>query len=249
MKPILFFLLAVSASAQSRSITNIVHTPGSYLGVGIAEITSERAKELKLNEERGVEIKFIAENSPASKAGLKTEDVVLELNGQRVEGISQFTRFISEIPPGRKANLSILRGGTRLNLVVLIEARANVQMPFPPFPTMPPMPPMPSINMPDLPRAAIFMRNGKLGIETEPLNTQLAEYFGVKEGILVRSVTRQSPAEKAGIKAGDVIVKADGKPVAITRDVTSLLPNRKSITLGIVRNRKDVTLEVTLDGF
>ena len=246
MKPILFFLLAVSASAQSRSITNIVHTPGSYLGVGIAEITSERAKELKLTEERGVEIKFIAENSPASKAGLKTEDVVLELNGQRVEGISQFTRFISEIPPGRKANLSLLRAGVRLNVAVLVEARSNSQIAFPP---MPPMPPMPSINMPDLPRAAIFMRNGKLGIETEPLNTQLAEYFGVKEGILVRNVTRQSPAEKAGIKAGDVIVKADGKPVAATRDVTSLLPNRKSITLGIVRNRKDVTLEVTLDGF
>ncbi len=246
MKPILFFLLAISASAQSRSITNVVHTPGSYLGVGIAEITSERAKELKLAEERGVELKFIAENSPASKAGLKTEDVVLELNGQRVEGISQFTRSISEIPPGRKANLSILRAGARLNLVVLVEARANVQIPFPPFPPMPPMPP---VNMPDLPRAAIFMRNGKLGIETESINTQLAEYFGVKEGILVRSVTRQSPAEKAGIKAGDVIVKADGKPVAVTRDVTSLLPNRKSISLGIVRNRKDVTLEVTLDGF
>ncbi len=246
MKPIFFFLLAISATAQSRSITNIIRTPGSYLGVGIAEITSDRAKELKLAEERGVEIKFIAENSPASKAGLKIDDVVLELNGQRVEGISQFTRSISEIPPGRKANLSLLRAGARLNVAVLVEARANVQMPFPPFP---PMPPMPSINMPDLPRAAIFMRNNKLGIETESLNTQLAEYFGVKEGILVRNVTRQSPAEKAGIKAGDVIVKADGKPVAVTRDVTSLLPNRKSISLGIVRNRKDVTLEVTLDGF
>ncbi len=224
MKTALLFLLAVSAGAHS------------YLGVGVAEVTSE---------ERGVEIKFIAENSPASKAGLKPEDIILELNGQRIEGIAQFTRLVAEVPAGRKVNLLVLRNNARLNVTAVLEARLG--SPFP-LPSLPPVPPMPSIVMPDLPRASMSWRNGMLGIETEALNTQLAEYFGVKGGILVRMVNRQSPAEKAGLKAGDVIVKADGKPVASTRDVTGLLPNRKSITLGIVRNHKDVTLEVNLDG-
>ncbi len=246
MKPILLFLLAISASAQSRSVTNIVRMPGSYLGVGVAEVTPERAKELKLAEERGAEIKYIANNSPAAKAGLKPDDVILELNGQRIEGIAQFTRLIAEVPAGRKVNLLVLRAAARLNLSPVLEPRSIAQMALPP---LPPMPPMPPVVMPDLPRAAMSWRNGMLGIETEALNTQLAEYFGVKGGILVRMVTRQSPAEKAGMKAGDVIIKADGKPVASTHDVTALLPNRKSITLGIVRNRKDVTLEVNLDGF
>jgi len=221
MKPILLFLLALSGSAHS------------YLGVGVAEVASE---------EHGVEIKFIADNSPAAKAGLKADDVILELNGQRIEGISQFTRLIAESPAGRKVNFLILRANARLNIMAVPEARSGV-----PFP-LPPIPPMPSIVMPDLPRASMSWRNGMLGIETEALNTQLAEYFGVKGGILVRMVTRQSPAEKAGMKAGDIIIKADGKPVSATRDVTGLLPSRKSITLGIVRNHKDVTLEVNLDG-
>ena len=67
---------------------------GSFLGVGLKEIDSDRAKELKLREESGVEITRVEENSPAAKAGLKVGDAVLQYNGQRVEGIEQF-RFVA----------------------------------------------------------------------------------------------------------------------------------------------------------
>src|SRR5206468_8993249 len=83
----------------------------SFLGVGVSEIDSERAKALNLKEERGVEVKNVDEDSPAAKAGVKVGDVVLDYNGQRVEGMEQFVRFVHETPVGRPVKLLISRNG------------------------------------------------------------------------------------------------------------------------------------------
>src|SRR5271156_4656699 len=84
---------------------------GSWLGVETNEVTSEKAKELKLPAERGVVLGKIMDDSPASKAGLRENDVVTEINGQRVEGAAQFRRMIREIPAGRTAQLTVWRDG------------------------------------------------------------------------------------------------------------------------------------------
>jgi len=76
--------------------------PRSFLGVGVTEVNTGRAKALNLKEERGVEISRVQDNSPAEKAGLKVGDVVLEYNGQRVEGIEQFVRLVRETPAGER---------------------------------------------------------------------------------------------------------------------------------------------------
>ncbi|OYW07783.1 MAG: hypothetical protein B7X34_10205, partial [Acidobacteriia bacterium 12-62-4] len=91
-------------------------SPGSYLGVGVREIDQARAKELRLAEEAGVEVTQVDEESPASKAGLKVGDVVLEYNGQRVEGSEQFVRMVRETPVGRTAKLKVSRGGNSQTL-------------------------------------------------------------------------------------------------------------------------------------
>jgi serine protease Do len=94
-------------------------------------------------------------------------------------------------------------------------------------------------------------RSGALGIEAESLKTQLAEYFGVKEGVLVRQVSKGSAAEKAGIKAGDVITKVDNEKVSTPGKVTgafrSALPKKKTIPVTVVRNRQETTLNVTIE--
>src|ERR1700730_5547075 len=153
-------MLSALASAQStppraRSTSNIViqRPSGSYLGVAVVEIDSDRAKTLKLKEERGVEVKLVDENSPASKAGLKEGDVILEYNGQRIEGTTQFVRKVSETPAGRKASLQISRNGATPTLPVTLEARSgrggfalslgDMSL-VPPMPPMPPMPPAPA---------------------------------------------------------------------------------------------------------
>src|SRR5947199_5062455 len=86
----------------------------SWLGVELHEVTGETAKELKLPAERGVVVGSIVPDSPAAKAGLKENDVVTEINGQRVEGAAQFRRIIHEIPAGRTIQLTVWRdGGTQ----------------------------------------------------------------------------------------------------------------------------------------
>jgi serine protease Do len=240
--------------------------PRGYLGIGVAEITSESAKELKLPEVRGVEITRVEEDSPAAKAGLKPDDVVLEYNGQRVEGTEQLTRMVRETPPGRQVQLVISRNGSRQSLTVTTgQARSlPVIVGGIPAPGAAGAPPnrdmqrqfdemqqrMREFRMPDLPEPFMSWRSSTLGIEGEPLTSQLADFFGVSKGVLVRSVTKGSPADKAGIKAGDVIVKVNGVEVSSPAQISArirLLGARQTFPVTLVRNRQDTTLSVTLD--
>ena len=115
--------------------------------------------------------------------------------------------------------------------------------------TMPPMPPIPQIEMP---RFNMAYRSPMLGIEGESLQSQaqLAEFFGVKDGVLVKAVTRNSAAEKAGIKAGDVIVKVDDSKVSSSTEITRALRelrSKKTFTVTVVRNKKEMPLTVTME--
>ena len=101
---------------------------GSYLGVGVAEVSAERVKALKLKEERGVEITRIDDDSPALKAGLKAGDVVLDYNGQRIEGAEQFVRMVKETPEGRQVRLLISRDGNTQTLTATIAARKGLDI-------------------------------------------------------------------------------------------------------------------------
>jgi S1-C subfamily serine protease len=89
-----------------------------------------------------------------------------------------------------------------------------------------------------------------LGIETESLNPQLADFFGVKQGVLIRAVINGSPAEKAGIKAGDVLTKVDDQDVTTPGQVSGAIQSARkkhSVSLKLVRNRHEMTVTATLD--
>src|SRR3954451_356908 len=77
---------------RGRSIANSTLSKRGYLGVGVVEVTSERAKALKLSDESGVEVKHVDDDSPAAKAGLKEGDVILELNAQKINSVDQFVK-------------------------------------------------------------------------------------------------------------------------------------------------------------
>ncbi len=223
-----------------------VSVGGSFLGVGVAEVDAERAKALKLKEERGVEITNIEEGSPAAKAGLQKGDVVLEFNGQRVEGTEQFVRLVRETPAGREIKLSVSRGGAMQTVTATVEKRklTGRSGPF----VMPRIPDV-WVQMPDIPTAMMSWRSPMLGIEAESVDSQLAGYFGVKEGVLVRSVLKASAAEKAGLKAGDVITKVDTAKVSSPREITNAIRTKQggTIPLTLFRDRKEMTLNVTIE--
>ncbi len=219
----------------------------SFLGVDVVEIDAERARALKLKEERGVEITNVVDESPAAKAGLQKGDVVLEFNGQRVEGTEQFVRLVRETPAGRQVRLSIIRNGTVQNVTATIGSRGSrtygtYVMPRIRIPDI-------EVTVPDIPNPTMSWKSGMLGIEAESLHSQLADFFGVKEGVLVRSVVKDSAAQKAGLKAGDVITKVDTAKVNTPREITSAIRSRRSGTFPVtlVRERKEMTLNVTIE--
>jgi serine protease Do len=219
---------------------------GTYLGVNLAEVDADRARELKLKEAYGAEITRVEEGSPAEKAGLKPNDVVLEYNGQRVEGMEQFGRMVRETPPGREAKLLISRNGATQTLTATLAARkfrpggGGVGTGFE----------LPEFHMPDIPQIFTTLRSPMLGVEAESLGTQLGAYFGVKEGVLVRSVLKDTPAEKAGIKAGDVITKVDGMAITTPNELSNAVRganSKKSYTLDLMRDHKPMNVNVTVE--
>src|SRR5580658_7518663 len=112
---------ASTAPAPPRA--KVAPASGSYIGVMVQEIDGDRAKTLKLREEAGVEITHVEADSPADKAGLKSSDAILQYNGQRVEGMEQFSRLVHETPPGREVKLDISRNGTPQTVMVKVAAR------------------------------------------------------------------------------------------------------------------------------
>lgn len=217
---------------------------GSYLGVGIQEIDSNRAKELKLPDEAGVEVTRIAPDSPAEKAGIKTGDAVLEYNGQRVEGMDQFSRLVRETPAGREVKIGIIRNGAPQTIAVKIVARPAISGQLIPAPVQEPL----EFRFPDMPQSHMTWRSAMLGIEAEALDGQLAEFFGVKEGVLVRTVTKGLAADKAGIKAGDVIVRVDDAKVASPADISAHLRalRGRPVSVVVVRDRKEINVMLSV---
>ena len=239
------------AQKRAQSTTLRGEASRGYLGVGVAELTDDRVKALNLKDDQGLEVKRINENSPASKAGLKENDVILEVNGKSVEGIEQFQKAIGEASPGTKVNLTIWRNGARQTVAATLDSRPGNFFPFDgpdffPGAPMPPMPPVPFNGGNAFP--TIPGNSPIVGFEGEELKGQLAEFFGVKEGVLVRSVNPKTAAERAGLKAGDVVVKVNGTPVTSPREITGLVRagRKKAISFTVVRNKKQMSLHVEI---
>ena len=204
-------------------------------------------KALNLKEERGVEVKNVDDDSPAAKAGVKVGDVILDYNGQRVEGVEQFVRLVRETPVGRQVKLLISRDGATQTLTATIGSRPAGMVMFngDEFKFR-----MPEIHIPDVPRVVTSIQSHSLGVESETLNSQLAEFFGVKEGVLVRAVIKGSAAEKAGLKAGDVITKIGDTRVANPRDISNALRGMgsgKAFPVTIMRDHKETTITAMIE--
>jgi len=226
----------------------------SFLGVGVIEVGAARAKQLKLKEERGVEITKLQEDSPAAKAGLKVGDVVLEYQGERVIGTEQFVRLVRETPAGRTVDIVVQRNGVPTTLRATIGDRKDYPFAGVPKPDMDRLrenlEELRRLRVPDVPRAHLSWRTSMLGVEAESLSPQLAAFFGVQEGVLIRSVLDDSAAQKAGLKAGDVIVKVGDEKVTAPQEVTRALrsiESKERVPLLIVRDRKELTINVVFE--
>lgn len=242
--------------AQSPRALEII-TGGSRIGVSIRDLEDADGPAAK-GVTLGVIVEEVSTESPAEKAGIRRGDAIVEFDGERVRSVRQLTRVVQETPAGRTVQAAIVREGQRSTVSITpregsgfrfegFDDLANLRYkiaPTPPRPPDAPRPPSPPAvwGLDEL----IGRSTNRLGISVSRLSPQLAEYFGTKEGVLVSSVTDNSAAAKAGIKAGDVITSFNGSVVNDPSDVrrrVADLSDGDEFTIAVMRDKKAVTLK------
>ncbi|MBI3404025.1 MAG: PDZ domain-containing protein [Acidobacteria bacterium] len=238
---------------DGQSVSIMADSDDGWLGVSIGEVSSEKAKEQKLSVERGVLVTEVEPDSPAAKAGMKANDIITEFNAQRIEGTVQFRRMVRETPPNRIVALNVWRDGKTVTLSVTLGSRnllsdRGVHIFGPESREF-------RMAIPELKDFGFAFSNARtptLGISGEELSGQLGQYFGAPngEGVLVKEVMSGTPAEKSGMKAGDVITKIGGERVKTLSDLRSALREKngdKSIPVTVVRKGSETTLSVEIE--
>lgn len=209
-----------------------------YLGVSIQDLSRHQKKDLKADF--GVVITSIEEDSPADKDGLMEDDVIQQVNDVKIRRPSTLTRMIRKIDPGQKAKITVIRDGKEKTITVKIGRQKSSQ----------------SYAFSVSPGKNLFnwYHSGRayLGVQLHELNKDLASYFGVKadEGALILGVEEDSPAEKAGLKSGDVITKIDDENIADPEDVQEIISELEEddeIKIEIMRQNRKQTINVTLE--
>jgi membrane-associated protease RseP (regulator of RpoE activity) len=226
----------------------------SYLGVDITDVSTERLATLKLKEEKGVEVTMVDQDAPAGKAGIKEHDVIMTMNGTTIDSGAQLRRMIHETPAGRVVTFGLSRDGQPVTVKVQLAdkhkefAMSNSKSKDFHF-EMPDIHVMPDIDIPSI-NMVVVTSSARSGLMVENITPQLGAFFGLKngDGVLIRSVEKGSRAEKAGFRAGDVIVKVNDEPVHDTSDFTHAVKarNGNSVSVGVVRDKKEQNLNLAL---
>jgi serine protease Do len=257
------------APAQSAGLAEVMQEPSAllhsssqgYMGVLVGEIDSDSAAKLKLKDAHGVVVTLIDHDAPAAQAGVRVNDVVLQVNGQAVENTEQFSRVMREIPAGRSVSLVISRDGAVQTIAVQLADRKKMEHDVwnrldngSDQSTSAPGMGILSGGSGDVPSGGFhipFVGSSTLnvGALVEPLTSQMADYLGIQSGLMIKQVARKSQAEAAGLKAFDVILKVGPDGIATTADWDrALRANQgKPVPVTILRDRRQQTVTLQVD--
>ena len=239
---------------------------GGYLGIQTQEVTKENFSKFGLASVRGVAIEKVMENSPAATAGLQAGDVIVRFENEEITSVRKLTRLISEVAADHQVKITVLRNNNEQDITATLGKRqtpkfenGSFAMTVPmgkmgelkEFPAFPPMAAMPRImTTPGMDGKAFSWGAGggrQIGIGVMSLTKQLAEHYNVDGGLLVNDVRENSPADKAGLKAGDIIVEAEGKAVKNDLDLIRTINEKKDgdVSVTYVRDGKRQTVSIT----
>jgi len=225
-----------------------------YLGVMLQDITPAMAKALQLGDQSGVLVSDVVDDGPAEKAGLQDGDVIIAFAGKPLSDYESLTEAVRAAKPGDKVDVTVLRDGQKKTIQVELGERKDNTFAWTTKDgnnVMKWVQKLHDGDDGDYDIRVIGADRGWLGVGIDDLSPQLGEYFGVEDGngVLVSSVEDDSPAAKAGLKAGDVIVKIDGDEVEDTGDLYGALAGTKAdqkVKIEYQRKGKKQTAEVTL---
>ena len=270
---LVLLVLCACAVPASRALSSAPsgHNSQGYLGVDLRDISEDQVASLRLRDNHGAEIVLVDHDAPAGKAGLHEHDVVLQMNGQAIYGGDQIRRMLHECPSGKMVVLLISRDGQQMTVQARLSTKEEVERQAREQHFIPPTEPQdsaasesaasgnsstsagpaPAVKSGNSFIGSILMSPSYTGAALEQMTTQLAQFFGVPTGtgLLVRSVIDNSPAAQAGMHAGDVVVRANDKPVTSTGDWYKAVKNSHGHALSVVvlRDKKEQTLTLTPD--
>jgi serine protease Do len=220
--------------------------------VSVRDLTVEDLSSATVQQTGGAMIEGVRDSSPASRAGLRPGDVLVEFDGERIRSARQFARLVRESAAGRAVRATLLRAGARQEVEVTPEPGEGLAD------RLSDLGPAVERRLRQLPREFPFdfdfpdgrlSMRGRLGVTLTPLTDQLAAYFGVRSGVLVSSVEEDSPAGRAGMRAGDVITSVDGRRVDTVSDVAREVRNASAgaiLEVRVVREKQERQIEITL---
>jgi serine protease Do len=222
-----------------------------HLGVTLDDVTAEKAQKLKLPAVAGAIVTEVQKDSAAAKAGIESGDVIIAFDGVRVRSSAELRRLIRETPSGRTVEIKIVRGEKTRTLSAELQASPKFNYNMPEID-------IPPVNVPEIhiPSMDFGAHRATLGISGDGLTPQLAQYFGVKQGkgVLIAEVTKGGPADKAGLKAGDVIVQVGGESIGGVEELRAALDDNftddtRKVSLTIVRDHHEQTVNAELTRF
>jgi serine protease Do len=181
----------------------------AYLGVGIQQVNGTLAAVLHVNAGEGAVVGEIKPNSPAEKAGLKTQDVILDFNGQKVDGPSDLAGAVERMEVGKTYPMTVVRDGKRMTVPVTVQE-------MPSHYTSLSREESEEGNSENNAKPAGPMSFEELGIEVKELTPQIAQQLRLKDakGVVVGSVKSGSTAEEAGLSEGMLIERVNKQPVS-----------------------------------
>jgi serine protease Do len=219
-----------------------------------------------MNQVRGVGVTRIVKDSPAEKAGLRQDDVILRVDGENITSVRKLNRIVSELSPDQSVKITVSRGGSEQDITATIGKRSNNFFAGDLLKGNPKIwkwegnePKEWKFEGPLFNRGDLFDKNRdltfmlsnsrRIGVSTMELTKQLADYFGITggKGVLVTSVIEDGPAAKAGVRAGDVITAVDGEAIDSPGDISRVINRKKEgdITLTVIRNKSQQMIHVT----
>ncbi|WNG18784.1 Do family serine endopeptidase [Cystobacter fuscus] len=183
----------------------------AWLGIGIQDLDEDLARALQLPVKEGAVVNQVNDNSPAGRAGVKMDDVIVSIDGQKVGSGSSLTRSVALKKPGSTSALEVFREGKRQTIKVQLGTR------------------------PDLENLGVRPRQGqedeeqsskaRVGLSLSNLDPRIAERAGLDsaKGAMVTEVQPGSPAERAQLEPGMVVVEANRKPVANAQELAGII--------------------------
>jgi C-terminal processing protease CtpA/Prc len=225
----------LSSGTQKKERTKI----SGWIGVMIQDVNKKIAQKAELDSEEGVYVTEVLEDSPADSAGIQECDVIIEFNGKKLFDSDDLVKVVHRTLPDTKVSLVIVRDGEKKTLHLTVGKKRESQHRM-------------FGEMPNIPDVRVFAGNRILGLQLLTLNEQLGEYFGApnNEGVLVEEVEQKSTAEKAGFKAGDIVIRVGEKTVDAVEKIRKELQKYNeddTVEFEVLRKSTKIILNVEME--